>query len=263
MSVKIQALIAKMAKESDPVKVSALLVEYGIAAKAEKSEDDCGDKEDGDGDEDEGKHAKAAKKAEMSKKKAEAAKHKAAGDEYRRKAAECDEKARGAMGDEDGDEDAESKAMRASLAPVASMPEPASNAAAAATAELAKITRQNTQTLAVIQADIAKREQSASIREALADGRISPHEAKMLGGKTPEWASEYIATREGVRVVNTDEGSLIVPKESGDMPSAELAEINSRIAAMGVTEPAKADKLRADMIANRRKAQTNGAGSRF
>jgi hypothetical protein len=85
----------------------------------------------------------------------------------------------------------------------------------------------------------------------------------MLAGKTPKWASEYIATREGVRVVNVDDGHLVMPAGGGDTPKEAIAEINDRIAALGLKDEKQIAKLRDEMIANRRKLNANGVVERY
>ena len=259
MSVKLQAIVAKMAAETDPVKITALLAEYGLAApRAGGDPEDKGDKgdhgEDGEDDEDEAKKAAAATKKAQGK--ADAAKHRAKAAEHRARAAESEEEARKCEADgEDGD--GEDKAKKAAAALCAAG---ASDAAASAIAEQARIAADAVARVDALEAGLAKREQAATIKEALADGRITPAEAKMLGGKTPEWSAEYIDTRKGVRVVHVEEGTLIRPRDAGTPTDNEASEVNGRIAAMGVTDPKLVEKLRADMIANRRKAEANGAG---
>jgi len=262
MSVKLDAVILKteaaIKAESDPRKLVTLRADLSALhlakAKMEDDDEDPDKKKEPDDD----KSKKAAEKAEKAKRHAEASKHRAKAAEHRQKAAESEEAAKKCEeeGGEEDDEEEKVKALRASGL---------SEAAAAAIAAQASLAQSSTDRVTALETKLAKREQVAEIKEALADGRITPAEAKMLGGKTPSWASEYIATREGVRVVNVEEGHLIVPDGTphGDVPKAVLTEINERIAMMGITEEKAVEKLRGEMIENRRKVAANGAVERY
>jgi hypothetical protein len=48
-----------------------------------------------------------------------------------------------------------------------------------------------------------------------------------------------------------------------DLPKAAMAEINERIASMGIRDESRIGKLRDEMIANRRKLAANGAVERY
>jgi len=271
VSVQLKELItrtmAAIASASDPkqkTKLEKRLARYEqtkrMMAKDDPEDDDEGDEDDDEGEDDESKAAKAkaaehkaAKKAEAAKHRAEAAKHKTKMAEYEEAAKKCEDEAASGEGDEDDDEK-KASARAAALVATADL----TPAAAAAIAAQSKLAEDAMRRLAVLEGSAAKREQSASIKEALADGRITPSEAKMLGAKTPQWSAEYIDTRKGVRVVNVDEGHLVVPDGAGDTPKAEMAEIDERIATLGLTDAKQIDKLRADMIANRRKVAMNG-----
>ena len=257
MSVKLQAIVAKMATETDPVKITALLAEYGLAVpRAGGDPEDKGDKgdrgDDGeDGEDGEDKAKKAAAATKKAQGKADAAKHRAKAAEHKARAAESEEEAKKCEADDDEPAAAAAAVLRAAGT---------SDAAASAIAEQARISGDAVARITALEAGLAKREQAATIKEALADGRVTPAEAKMLGGKTPAWSAEYIDTRKGVRVVNVEEGTLIRPRDAGTPTDNEASEVNGRIAAMGVTDPKLVEKLRADMLTNRRKAEANGAG---
>lgn len=252
MSVRTANLIAKLAAETDAAKVGALLVEYQIAAKAGGDDDDTDDDTD---DPDDSASAKHRARAAKQKAKAEATGHRAKASELKAKAAELEEKAKKCEEESSGAEEEEEE--EAKLAAIAA----GGSAAALAAAELAKITQGTRAEIAQMKADMAKREQAASIKEALADGRITPHEAKMLGGKSSTFAAEYIGTRAGMRVAATEDGHLISPPTNTDASSEESKEIDRRLAAMGVTDKDKAAALRAEMMASRRKVETNGIGA--
>ena len=257
MSVKLQALVAKMAKESDPVKVTALLAEYGMLAKSEKPDDD--DEGDDEGDE-ESKAKKAAKKAEMSKKKAEAAGHKAKADDHRRKAAESDEKARKCLGDDDAESDEESKAMRAELD--ARLAQSASSGGAiAALADRALMNDETLERVAKLERDAAAKDMRASIHEALSARRITRTQATMLVEKAPDFVRDYLAMHPKA-IVSTEESHLAQPdpRENADISTDAMAGIDQAVAALPASLTAEQkSKIRQDMINGRRQvAAKNG-----
>lgn len=269
MAVKLEALIkrteAAIAASTDPRKTLSLrmnLASYQTALAAMSAESDGGDDDedsDEDPDEEDSKAAKAAEAAKKAKAKAAASKHKAKAAEHRQKAAEADEAADKCMGD-DEEEAAAAIATAGAYAIAGTGASGAASAALAAQAEIARDAR-----LAALETGLAAREQKASITEALAAGSITPAEAKMLAGKAPTWAAEYLDTRKGVRVVNVAEGHLLVPsaRPAGDLPAAALAEIEERIAMMGDLPAETVKTLRASMIEGRRRAaaeNANGVG---
>lgn len=281
MAVKLEALIKKteaaLELATDPKKRRALTGELAMlqtvhAKMIGGEEDGTDDDSDSDSDSDEGgtsddstnedeeeesKAEAAAKKAEEAKRKSEAAKHRAKAAEHKQKAAEYEEKAKKAESADEEDEEEEEESE-----------ESESEASASNSPRLAAIEAQNklhAKELAEVRAERGRAKQEAAIANALHDGRITPAEAKMLAKKSPTWAQEYIDTRKGVRVVNVEDGHLIVPNgEAGaDLPKAVLAEINERIAFMGLKDEKQIAKLRDEMIANRRKLAANGAVERY
>jgi hypothetical protein len=267
MYVKLAALIEKttaaLEAEKDARKrtrLQAQLSAYQSTLVDMKAGADDGDgDEDDEGDEDDSKSKKAAAKAEEAKRKAAHAKHMEKAAVHKAKAAEYEEKARKCLeGDEEDDDESEEESKKASVSVGGS------DAASAAIAAQAQMTSEAVKRVNAVEARLAEREKSAQIAEAKANGQITPYEAKMLAGKSPTWVSEYIATREGVRVVATEDGHIVQPHDGGaDLPAAALKEIDERIATLGLTDKSHIDKLRADMIASRKRLAVNGAAERF
>jgi signal peptide peptidase SppA len=261
MPVKLKSLISRteaaIATEQDAKKRNALaaqLAQYQATRVAMESDPETEPDGDEDEDDDESKSAKHAKMAEKHARKAEAEKHKAKAAEHRAKAAEYDEAAKQCM-----DEDAEGAEDDDDAALVPSVQRSASSAALADHVE----SQQNIR-IAKLESDLAERDKATLVSKALAAGEITPAQAKKLADKSPKFVSEYLETTKGMRVVATGEGHLLLPKDAATGPAtpadAELAEINGRIKAMGVTDPAKAEAMRNDMITNRRRLQNGEAG---
>lgn len=261
MAVKLDALIAKteaaIATEQDAkkrVRLAAQLAQYNATRVAMESdhEEPDGD-EDGDDDEDDDSAAaRAAKTAERKAKMAEAAKHRANAAKHRAKAAEYEDAARKCESEDDEEEDDED---------AASLPHVERGASAAAIEDHA--TAQQNRRIARLETTIAEKDKAASIASALASGQITPALAKKLAGKSATWVAEYLDTTKEMRMANTSEGALLVPRDGHSLApapdAAALAEIDARIARIGLTDAAQIAKLRADMIANRANA-LNGAG---
>jgi hypothetical protein len=279
MSVALKLLIEKteaaLAAATEPKKKLRLerdLASFKLtAAKAEGGDDDEGDD---DPDEDNATD-KAAKKEAMSKKKAEAAGHKAKGDEFRRKAAECDQKAEDAMGAEDEGEDAESKAMRAELVArrTALLPEGAAAALASQAGQDAALRAD----LDAIKKERAAERKASAIQAALTGGaygdqpatkgpRITPGEAKTLAAKPDSFVADFLSMRPKA-IVNTDETDLLHPdpkKENADLDPKAVTEIELMVASLpGLTDTQRAT-VKKNMIDGRRALAVNGSpGGRY
>ena len=264
MAVSLTLLIerteAALAAATDPKKKLRLerdLASFKLTAMRAEGGDDAD--EDDDEAEDDDKAGKAAKRAEMSKKKHAAAGHKAKGDEYRRKAAECDQAAKDAMGDEDDDEDAEAKALRAELHTrlTASLPD----GAAAALASQAGIDAATRARVEKLEKDAEAKEMRASINEALSARRVTPGEAKTLATKSVGFVRDFLAMRPKA-IVNTDERTLDQPnpQENADLGPEAMAGIDQIVAGLPSTlTPEQKAKVKQDMINGRRQvAATNG-----
>ena len=268
MAVALKLLIerteAALASEANPKKKLRLerdLASFKLTAMRAEGGDDEGDEDDDDEDGEDDKHAKAAKRAEMSKKKAVAAGHKAKGDEFRRKAAECDKAAEEAMGDEDDDEDEEAKALRAELhlRMNASLPD----GAAAALASQAGLDAATRTRLEKLEKDAEVKEMRASIHEALTARRITPGEAKTLAAKSAPFVRDFLGMRPKA-IVNTDEQDLAQPNptENADIDPKAMAGIEQIVASLPNLTDEQRAKVRKDMINGRRSvAAKNGAGA--
>lgn len=252
MPIGLDVLIRKTeaalgASDLTPKKKARLerdLAAYKFAAmKAESGGDEEEDEEDEEDDEDDAA-AKAADRAEKSKKKAEAAKHKARADEYKRKAAEAEEEARKCMADDEEDEEDDEEA-KASLSPGqrAALQSQATQGEDA----LARVKK--------LEADLAAREKAASIKEALGEQRISPAEAKMLAGKSGEFVTDFLSMRKG-SIVQSESGSIVLEPKAGSGPTTveqqAINEINEHISQLGIKDPKVIEKVREEMLANRK-----------
>ena len=266
LTLLIERTEAALAAATDPKKKLRLerdLASFKLTAMRAEGGDDEGD-EDDDEDGEEDKHAKAAKRAEMSKKKAVAAGHKAKGDEFRRKAAECDKAAEEAMGDEDDDEDEEAKALRAEIRSrlSASLPD---GAAAALASQAGHDAAMRTR-MEKLEKDAEAKELRASINEALSGRRITPGEAKTLTTKaatSPSFVRDFLAMRPKA-IVNTDESHMSHPdpRENADLDPKALSDIDGIVAKLPNLTDEQRAKVKKDMINGRRAvAATNGSGS--
>jgi hypothetical protein len=281
MSVALKLLIEKteaaVAAATTPVKKARLerdLASYKYtAAKAEGGDDDD---PDDDGPDDDDKTAKATKKAALSAKKHEAAGHKAKGDEFRRKAAECDQAAKDAMGAEDGDEDAEATALRGEINArlATSLPEGAAAALASQAGQDAALRGR----LDAIEKERAAERKASAIQAALTGGaygeqpatkgpRITPGEAKTLAAKPDAFVADFLSMRPKA-IVNTDETDLLHPnpQEHADLPAASLAEIDKMVASLPNLTDTQRAAVRTNMINGRRAVTAgapNGAPGRF
>ena len=266
MSVELKLLIEKteaaLKEPALPPKKKARLERDLAAYRFTAAKADGGDDDDEDDDEDD-KAGKAAKKAEASKRKLEAAKHKAKADDHRAKAAECDEAARKAMGDEDDEEDEEAKALRAELAARASLMSEGATAALASQAGQDAAMRAR---LDAIEKERAAERTANAIAAALTARRITPGEAKTLGTKSAAFVTDFLAMRPKA-IVNTDETHLTQPSHvpDADIDPKAMAEIDGMVAKLSISDELK-KKVRQDMIDGRRalaSGQTNGAPGRY
>ena len=262
LTLLIQKTEAALAAATDPKKKLRLerdLASFRLtAAKAEGGDDDA------DEDDDEDKTGKAAKKAEASKKKAEAMKHKARADELRHKAAEADEEARKAMGDEDDDEDAEAKALRAELAARQSSMSDGAAAALASQAGQDAVLRARLDTL---EKERAVERKQHSIDAALAGRRITPGEAATLATKSDAFVADFLAMRPKP-IVNTDATQIDQPnmRENADLPPAQMAQIDMMVAALPNLSDVQRAEVKKNMINGRRAiaaGASNGSPGRY
>jgi len=258
MAVALKLLIdrteAALAAATDAKKKLRLerdLASFKLTALRAEGGDDDGDGDD-DEDEDDDKASKAAKRAEMSKKKATAAKHKAKADEHRQKAAEYDEEARKCMGDEDDEEDAEAKALRAELN--ARLAHTGSGGAIAALADRAAMNTDALERVAKLERDAAAKEMRASIHEAVTGRRILRKQAAMLAEKDPGFVRDYLAMHPNP-MVHSDDSELIQPtiRENADIGTAAMTDIDKIVAGLpaSLTDEQRA-KVKQDMINGRR-----------
>ena len=262
MAVKLDALIAKteaaIATEQDTkkrTKLAAQLAQYNATRVAMESAPPDTDDDDDEGD-DESAAARANKVAARKAKMAEAAKHRAAASKHRAKAAEYEDAARKCESEDDDDEGA-AEDDAATVAPI--------ERGASASAIEDHVSQSQNKRIAKLESDLAERDKATAIATALSAGEITPAQAKMLANKRPAWVGEYLETTKGMRVVATAEGHLTVPKDakvSATPEASALAEIDRRIDAMGVKDPAKVAELREKMITNRA-AVLNGEGARY
>ena len=265
MAVKLDALIKKteaaIASESDPKKLARLKSTLGsfLATKAEiDGDDDEDDKDKGDEDDD-GDESAAAKHAERARKlkaKSEALKHRAKAAEHKKAAAESEEEAKKceeeAAGSEEDDED---EARNRAATPSA-----LTEGAAAAIASQADLGRDALARIEKLEKSAQDRERLAMIAEAKATRRITPNEAKTLGGKSMAFVRDFLEMRPKP-LVATDDGALAQPDGSpaGDIPENVKAFIEQGIQAMGI-EGEKAEAYRKASVDAHRKAmsKTNG-----
>jgi len=261
MAVKLDALIAKaeaaVVKEQDPKKLSRLAAQLAQYQATKVAMESSGDESDDEGEDDEGddesKSAAAKKMAEKKAKMAEAAKHKANAAKHRAKAAEYEEAAKKCMGDDE--EEAEEAAAVAPIERAASTAAIDDHVAKAQDSRIRELEKK-----------LAEQDKAQAIAKALSDGAITPAQAKMLAGKAPTWVGEYLETTKGMKVVATEEGHLLQPSDKAAQPAKadpkEIEAVNANIAAMGITDPKLVEKLREDMLANRR-AMANGQAGRY
>lgn len=273
MSVKLQALVAKMAAEKDPTKVIALLAEYGMLAKAEKPDDEGGNDDDKDDDkDDEGdskseKHAaKAAKlkaKAKATDLRSKAASKKSEAAALEEEAKKCEEEA---SGDED-DEEEEKKAAAASLARQALIAGGMSEGAAAALAAQAAMVPELTARLEKLEKCATSSAKADAIKVALADRKITPAEAKKLAAKDLSFVTDFLTMRPKAIVMADGEDDQVPDGAPGAHLGKEtLAAIEEAVTSSNCTTPAESKALRESLMAAHIQAATaraNGAAPRY
>lgn len=275
MSVKMQALIAKMAKETDPAKVSALLVEYGMA-KAESSDDDDdepkkkGDDDDDDGG-DESKSAKHAARAEKLKAKAKATDLRSKASQKKSEAAEleeeakkCEEEAEGGDSEEKG-EDKESKAALALLQEATGL---TGRAALGAAAALFGDVKRQGEVLKTIQKETAGAKR-AGLLESVAKCTSSAEKAMLAGFGLVELQA-FVDVRLKSGLVHTDDSTLVRPKAAtpgteDSLPEGVVAMIDAATANYnGDKVSFRASQVAAHLAAHKKQLEgANGAPGRI
>lgn len=271
LDAKIKKVEAAIASELDPRKRAPLQSTLAVlmAAKAEMDDDDGDhDEPDGDDGEDESKAKKAAEAAKKAAKKAEAAKHRAKAAEYKQKMAEYEEKAK-ALEEEKAPEEGGEEAAIAAAATLAAGSDVSPGAAASIAAQ-AQMVNDAVKRIEALERSLKSRERAALVEAALVQRRITPAEAKTLGGKDLSFVTDFLAMRPNP-VVAAEETALAVPTGTGAgaLPDAVMSNINAAVSAtvesMGdlTAEQRRAaeDKIRSQMVEAKRK-QLNGAANK-
>lgn len=244
MPVQLDALITKtkaaIAAETDPAKILALTSDLAAYAKAAK---DCDDEDEDEEDDDEEKKSKKSSKASAKTAPAGA-----------KKAAKKEEK----KSEEDEEEEEEAKKAAAPPATLSALLGGLSGSALegrlTAIIEKAEAYDALSADVAQMKADTVKSKRNALIDEAVAQRRITRHQAGELRTKKLAYVEQFLQMHPKA-LVNLDEESLQVPDGT---PAADISAnvkriVEQAIAAQGLAGEA-ADKFRQSAYEDQRKA---------
>ena len=228
--LKLEAEIAKASGAAAAALRSRLVILQ--AAKAEMDDED-GDEHEGDEDGDEEEASAAEKhraKAEKEARKAEGAKHRAKAAEHKAKAAECEEAAKKAEAEDDGEEPEARAGAGDAMALLESLTGLQGAEAMGAIRALAAQSRKTAEDVAALKAGNLEAEKTgliASVAKA-----TTKEERAFLKDQPIETVRGFVKMRAKSGLVYTDTDQLVKPKASvvgteSSLPAGTLAMIES------------------------------------